>query len=120
MEKIILSNETLADLYKNNLVLIDDQLSDHQLPPTPDTSSPSAFLYTGGYQMKILWVHKEADHPFLSDEDHEMITKILEACKFSWKDIALVNISGTSADLNELLKQYRPKNLIISVNVIGI
>ena len=116
MEKIILSNETVADLYKKNLVLIDDQLSDHPSPPTPYTSLPSAILHTGGYQKKILWIHEEPNRPFLSDEDHEMITKILEACKFSWKDIALVNISGITADLKELLKQYSPKNLIISVN----
>ncbi len=108
----------LANLYKNKLLIIDDQEASQPKAPSSLVNLTSGITHRGGYQRKILWIHEEPDHPFLSNEDHEMITKILEACKFSWKDIALRNISGTSADLKELLIEYSPKNLIFSVPII--
>jgi hypothetical protein len=117
MEKIYLNKELLSDLYKNNIVLPDNPTPEIQRDDSPFVNKTATLLHTGGYLKKILWIHEEPDHPYLSDEDHEMITKILEACKFSWKDIALMNIFGTSADLKELLIQYNPKNLILSVPI---
>ena len=116
MEKIKLSQETLPDLYKNNLVLIDDhEFNETPSPSIHDTSTTSANIHTGGYQKKILWIHEEPDHPFLSDDDHEMITKILDACKLSWQEIALVNMSNISKSIKNVLNDYSPNFLILTL-----
>ena len=109
MEKIHLSRETLSELYKNNLVLVGDQ-SDK-----PTAHPERNFIYKGGNRKNILWLHEEPEHPYLSDEDHEMVTKILEACKLSWQDIALINLFGKHEIISTIRSEIKPDFIIFSL-----
>lgn len=109
MEKVHLSGEMVAALYADKLVGIDPQHTEVEV----NEAIPISF--TGGFQKKILWLHESSNHPFLSNEDHEMVTKILEACKLSWQDIALVNIHKTEISSQQITEQFHPEYLICSV-----
>ncbi len=108
MEKIQLSSAQLSSLYKKNLVLT-------ETAPQQNVTDHKQVIYFGGYQKKILWLHTEPNHPYLSDDDHEMVSKILEACRLSWNDIARVNMSPSGFSIEDVLAQLLPSCLIISL-----
>ena len=108
MEKIYLTRETITGLYKKNLVIVEAENNKQE-----DNSGHSV-LFTGGYRRNILWVHNEPNHPFLSNEDHEMVTKILSACALSWQDIALVNTYESAFSLIQIFDQLKPTLVIVS------
>lgn len=104
MEKLHLSKPLVAHLYKNHLVLVENQGSTGL--EGEESGTNSAALYKGGFEKKILWIHRESAAPFIAEDDFEMLTKILEACRLGWNDIALVNITnqpGRDEVLEELL-----------------
>jgi hypothetical protein len=109
MEKVDLSGEVIAALYANKLVSIEPQSSGKYI------QKEEQIPFTGGFQKRILWLHASADHPFLNNEDHEMVTKILEACRLGWQDIALINLSGNDINPQTVFEKFDPGYLICSV-----
>jgi hypothetical protein len=108
-EKIILTDEQIRDLYKENLLIINSEFT-----PNDGDNLNLKVEYKGGFQKMILWIHKEQDHAFLKNEDFEMLTKILEACKMTWEDIALVNTENSTLDYDMILHELQPVFLIDS------
>jgi hypothetical protein len=110
IEKIILSHDQIVDLYRNNLLFLKKDYS--ELP----TSLPDNIIeYKGGFFKKILWLHNEPEHAYIHDLDFEMVTKILEACKMTWNDIALINLLHCKKDQDLIIQTLNPDYVILSV-----
>jgi hypothetical protein len=109
-EKINLNLSQISDLYKGHLINID--LGNQNDLPANDSYR---FDYKGGYHKKILWLHKESDHAYINDDDFDMVTKILEACKMTWDDIALINVAKIYTDQEIVFHQLKPEYIINSI-----
>lgn len=83
----------LAELYQE--VLVTDQ---------------QGFRWLGGRGKPILVVVKQADAPFLTDEDLPFLTRLLNACKLTLEDVAVINTSSyPSAHPDEVLTFFSPR-----------
>ena len=111
MEKVNLTISSLQNLYKRNLVIIHD----HNEPVKEKTTDDAKVTYTGGFKRKILWLHAETMHSLLSDDDHEMVSKILDACRLSWDDIALVNTEKSNQTADHIIDSLAPLFIISSI-----
>lgn len=109
MEKVNLTAASLTDLYKKNLVIIQGQDEKNV-----KKGEPIPVIYTGNYKQKILWLHTEPLHPNISNEDHEMVSKILDACRLSWDDIALVNLHQANQNPEQIIQILTPMFVIFS------
>lgn len=109
MEKLHLAHPLLTNLYKNNLVAVENQ----ERSPSTSVEANTDIRYKGGYEKKILWLHREPAAPFIAEDDFEMVTKILEACRLGWNDIALANMT-TLSQIDEAIAALLPNCVIDS------
>jgi hypothetical protein len=109
IEKIILSHDQIADLFRNHLLCLKEEYSGHTAG-LPDIKID----YKGGFFKKILWIHNETEQTYIHELDFEMVTKILEACKMNWNDIALVNLFHSGNDYDVIIQTLNPKYVILS------
>lgn len=107
LNNIDLSPQQINDLYRDSIVLIDSEFNAFK-------QSPSELQLKGKFNQKILWVVDEADYPFLSDEDFQFLTQILNACKRNLDDIALLNINKETLHPGRLQEQIKPVIVIAS------
>ncbi len=107
LNNVDLSSKQINDLYKDSIVTIDSEFS-------ASNQSPSELHLKGKFNQKILWVVDEADYPFLSDEDFQFLTQILNACKRNLDDIALLNINKETLHTSQLQEQIKPVIVIAS------
>ena len=102
LNHINLNTNLLLSLYGNVLVqssLIKDANS------TP--------LYLGGAQKGIGIAVSYKDFPFISDEDLAFLTNILNACKLSISDVAVINLSTVKTPGLEAFQKLKLKKLIL-------
>ena len=71
----------------------------------------------GGHQRSILIVVNNPNSPFLKDEELTYLTRILNACKLTLEDVALVNISSLPHLSYEQLQQQFPSEKVICFGV---
>ena len=102
---------SLEQLYSTNLVIV----SEYRDAIVEKKAELVSISYTGGFKRKILWLHTESMHPFLSDDDHEMVSKILDACRLSWDDIALINLDKSTQTAGDIVESLAPFFIISSV-----
>lgn len=97
LNKIVLDNRMLADLYQGVLV------------STPQ----EGYRWLGGRAKPILLVVKQESAPFLTDEDLQFVTRMLNACKLTLDDVAILN-TATYPQLQqeELLSFFSPRMLL--------
>jgi hypothetical protein len=107
LNNVDLSPKQINDLYKDSIVTIDSEFN-------ASKQSPSELHLKGKFNQKILWIVDEADYPFLSDEDFQFLTQILNACKRNLDDIALLNINKEPLDPSQLQEQIKPVIVIAS------
>src|ERR1700716_539298 len=89
----------LAELYGNNLVA-------GSMPPPVPVPPPAAagtYKFLGSNQQKIGILVQSPGAAFLPDEQLNVLTKMLEACKLNMGDVALVNHAVTAVNI-DLLK----------------
>lgn len=111
MEKVNLTLASIQNLFKSNLVIIHEDKDSVK----EKISNEMKVTYTGGFKKKILWLHTETLHSFLSDEDHEMVSKILDACRLNWDDIALVNTEKMNQPADYIIDALAPLFVISSI-----
>jgi hypothetical protein len=109
MEKITLSEEQIGDLYKDLLLSFSTEQMDNNRE-----RQDHHIDYKGGFAKKILWLHYESEQIYIHDQDFDMLTRILEACKMTWDDIALVNLHHSGIDQSIILKKLNPEFVILS------
>lgn len=67
----------------------------------------------GGNQRNILFLVKDSQNKFLPDDEMDLLSNLITACKLSMADIALVNCFNTSLNYHELTDHFRPTKILM-------
>jgi len=69
--------------------------------------------YFGGNKQHILLLVNDPDNAFIDDAQLTFLSGILNACKLTLEDIALVNIADNSTNYKKLNEDLSPKIIIM-------
>jgi len=105
----------VAAFYKNQLVILPENQATvgENTAPVIESAKTNVKAFLGENKKKITVVHKEPAAAFLTDEQFKLISGILNACKLSMADIALVNLAHQNSSFLELKQQLEPQFLIL-------
>jgi hypothetical protein len=124
-----LPNSVLVNLYKESLVLGAalenvDKKAPETLPleernedaEAGDTlTAPIKFL--GEHQKKILVLVQDLDAVHLNERAFDLLTSILNACKLTIADIALINLANKNFSLHQILTQV-PSEFVLVFDIL--
>lgn len=111
-EKTILPGFLVADLYRNNLVIIDDGAQPvEETTATPAQTEKQWFL--GSNLQKITLVVSEKEAAYLEDASLKFLTAILGACKYNLGDVAIVNHHKDAVVYSRIKQELTPRVLIL-------
>jgi hypothetical protein len=112
-EKTILPGFLVADLYRNNLVIIDDgaQPVEETTAAAPGQTGKQWFL--GSNLQKITLVVSEKEAAYLEDASLRFLTAILGACKYNLGDVAIVNYHKDPVVYSRIKEELTPRALIL-------
>ena len=125
LNDIRLNSTLLAEIYKDFLVEIDGQShakrtqsskSQTQMPEDISTTNTSsiAWEHLGEFKKRILLVVRYPGVAYMPDEPLNFLTSILNACKLSLADVAIVNIANLpSIQYNDLRKKYNSAVIVV-------
>jgi len=139
-EKTILPNALLVSLYKDTLVVpemakkqaeiiapqIIHPIDQAQTSPLPDpiikeisaTSQLGPIKYLGEHLKQVTVIVKDELAVYLNENDLNLLSSILGACKLTLADIALINVAQQKLSLHEILDTL-PSKLVIIFDVSG-
>lgn len=104
-----------AAFYKNQLVILSENqpIAPENPPPVVASKQEQVKAYLGDNKKKITILHKEPQAAFLTDDQFKLISGILNACKLSMADIALVNLAHHSLLFQQIQQELQPQFLIL-------
>jgi len=115
LNHIQLPASVVADLYKRSLVLSDQEPGEQVVSSLNKTSdSANKWKYLGENKKNILAVVNYSDSVHLPDEELNLLTKLLTACKLGLADVAIVN--GNNYDeinYKEMIAQFSSKIIFL-------
>ena len=94
-------------MFKNNLVNTALEKNEQFL------NSTKKIDYLGGNEKRIIFLSKDNQHKFLSEDNMKFLQGLLVACNLTIMDIAFVNISFTSITYQELTDQLNADIILI-------
>ncbi len=111
-----LSPEVLAKLFTQPLHPQEGgSIAEKKVPvdPAPAVAVRPVKQFLGDNNQRITVLVKYTDAAYLDDALFEFFTGILNACKLSMKDIALVNLAKTPGDYQTIAKETNPSKLLM-------
>ena len=125
-DKTILSSSVLVDLYKDNLVVVEDiplenkaaveQTIVTKKDAIKEEKWEGPIKSLGEHNKKITVIVNDPNSVHLNETDFILLTSILNACRLTIADIALINIGKQPVGLHQILQEY-PSTLLISFAV---
>ena len=129
-EKTILSTAVLANLYKESLVIIPHAPTENTKITTEENSATTTTKMVaskevkwdvpikslGEHNKKITVIVNDPNSVHLNESDFILLTSILNACRLTIADIALINLGKQPVGLHQILQEY-PSILVISFAV---
>ena len=119
-ENSLLPPFVIASLYKDELVLIDDQKSSNANKPKKGEAVVTApqeiqkpISYLGDNQKKITILLKDSSAVHVADESLQFLTAILAACKLNMGDVAIVNTANQAVQYTQIKIELQPTTLLI-------
>lgn len=109
LNHIKLTAEMIAGLYKDQLVEEQAQI----MPVKPTKKEHVKLKFLGENKKNVLVLTHHTDVVYLPDEHLAFLTTILNACKISMGDIALINIAHSETDYRELKSQLKPQKALL-------
>ncbi len=104
----------IADLYKNNLVITENEVVTREKPdPESLKTDPGRQWFLGSNLRKTTLLVNEPNAVYLDDDSLQFLSAILNACKLNLGDVAIVNLAQTTADYTLLKQSLQPANLIL-------
>ena len=67
----------------------------------------------GGNEKNILFLVKDSENKFLGDEEMNLLSNLITACKLTMADIALVNVTNDTMNYQQLSDQFQSKKVLI-------
>jgi hypothetical protein len=107
LDNIELSGQSCEILFRRNLIA--DSISEM----TADSQEKSEIRSLGDNQKQILFLVNNTSSGFLPDEEMELLTNLIIACKLSMADIALVNFNSNKKNYQDFNDQFNPKKILI-------
>jgi len=107
LNNIQLSDVTCQMLFEKNLVVKEGAIDDQRGSKDLKISS------LGENQKNILFLVNEVDHPYLPDNEMEMLSNLIIACKLSMSDIALVNYHYNQYQYPKFNDYFKPKIILL-------
>jgi len=107
----------MAELFGDDLVYTGEKFdlanTKKEVPKTEkkETLSPLK-KYLGNYERKIVVLVNDEKNMYVSDENLEFLSGILNACKLNLAHIALLNVNNTPLNFIELKEQLQPQYLL--------
>lgn len=99
LNNLALTSRTLQNLYHDALIARQEEA----MPKTKEIAS------LGKNRKNVLFLIANETHSYCGDEEMEMLTNLLSACRLSLDDIALVNGARTPLTHDVLHKQFQYK-----------
>ena len=106
LNNIQLSGEACKNLFQNNLVQLIKT-------GTKEKSVSTKTESLGENLQKIFFLVNDPSCRFLTDDEMEMVTKLLSACKLSMADITLVNFHFNPMDYHLISEMFGSKKLLL-------
>jgi hypothetical protein len=124
-----LPNSVLVNLYKESLVLgavtlnVDKKVQ--VSPPVAEKNAATAaeepltapIKFLGEHRKKILVLVQDVDAVHLNERAFDLLTSILNACKLTIADIALINLANKNFSLHQILTQV-PSELVLVFDIL--
>lgn len=107
LDNIQLSDQTCSILFGHNL--IEDQRSDLQVTFQKKTTID----HLGKNEKHVLVLVNARDSKFLPDDEMELLTNLVSACKLSMADVALVNFSSSRFSYLQFNEVFEPGKVLI-------
>lgn len=108
LDNIQLSPLLVEKLYSKALVDL------NTVQAAPVKSNDASFNWLGNNGKNVLIIVNESNAMHLQDEDLNLLLKILNACKLSMADIALLNFhKNSSADFPGLNNVFNPSTILL-------
>jgi hypothetical protein len=111
LENIQLTDQQLEEFYSSHLVLTG---TTGKSAPEKKPSQIVSTGITGKNNKRFAWIVNEPDYPFLSDEDFQLLSDVITACKMNMDDIALVNLAHNKTEFAVLIDELQARFVIIS------
>lgn len=107
LDNIQLSGQICEILFKRNLIA--------ELTPgiIIDSHEKIEIRSLGDNQKQILFLVNNTSTGFLPEEEMELLTNLISACKLSMADVALVNFNSNKKNYQEFNAQFKPKKILI-------
>lgn len=106
LNKLQLTPATIQNLYRGSVVKVQEFYTQEE------ESAPRKPVVMGKNNQNILFLTNNDQHPFCSDEEMELLTNLLGACKLTLDDIALVNGNGGIHSYKDLQDQLRMHTVV--------
>lgn len=110
---IQLPDFVISDLYKNQLVVIEEALVGTKLPKKEELTVPAKPEFLGNNQKNICILVKDTQAVYLNDHSLQFLSAILTACKLNLGDVAIVNFSKTALHYPSLKEWLSPKYMLV-------
>ncbi|HSN07689.1 MAG TPA: hypothetical protein VLS85_01565 [Hanamia sp.] len=107
LDNIQLLGETCSILFNHNLI------GDSASNTITNSQEKIEINSLGENQKKVLLLVDDPSCKFLPDEEMELLTNLVNACKLSMADIALVNFNWNKYNYQQFNSQFEPKKMLI-------
>ena len=105
--KIKLPGFIIADLYKDSLVVLNEE---SMIAPESHTSAVEETpFYSGNNTQHICIVLNNATHVFADDESLQLLSNLLAALNYTLADAALINYYRTPLDYSTISEVLQPR-----------
>jgi len=131
LNNIQLKDLVVSELYKDNLLASESTgaitAAPATPPPAPKTSdtpsapktstapppAPTGYKFLGNNRRKISIIVRSPGIAFLPDDQLNVLTKMLEACRMNMGDVAIVNHAATPVVIGQLKPQLQPSFVLL-------
>lgn len=109
----LLPGFVLADLFRNSLVIMDDDPKVQKEQPKTVITNTERQWYLGSNLRKIVLLVNEKESVYLPDDSLQFLSSILGACKLNLGDVAIVNYHNDPVNYSFLKEKLTPSHLIL-------
>jgi hypothetical protein len=105
----------IADLYKNSLIEPGGETIEKTEPPATENETPAAkWKWLGNNKKNILVIVHSPHTTHLPDDELDLLTAMIAACKLSLDDVAIVNLNNhPDASYKELTGFFKSKIVLL-------
>lgn len=120
LNNIQLKDLVISELYRDSLLasestgvaMTDAPKTEAPKKETPKTE-PSGYKFLGNNRRKISIIVNAPGTPFLPDDELNVLTRMLEACRMNMGDVAVVNHASTPVAIGALKQQLQPAFILL-------